>query len=37
MKFFNTEGPIQPDIHYCVPPISRVDTEEVFRLIDDRK
>lgn len=23
MRFFNTAGPVQCDIHYCVPPLDR--------------
>lgn len=36
-KFFNTAGPIQPDIHYNVEPLSRLDLEEVEQLIYQRK
>ena len=36
-KFFNTAGPIQPDIHYNVEPLSRMDLEEVEQLIYQRK
>lgn len=36
-KFFNTAGPIQPDIHYTVEPLSRIDLEEVEQLIYQRK
>ena len=34
---FNTAGPIQPDIHYNVEPLSRIDLEEVEQLIYQRK
>jgi hypothetical protein len=37
MRKFNTEGPIQADIHYCIPPISRIDTGHLMELIDDRR
>ncbi len=37
MKFFNTEGPIQPDIHYCLPPLDRMNTDEILALIAARK
>ena len=37
MRFFNTTGPIKPDRHYHVPPLSRVDLEEVLRLIDEER
>ena len=36
-KFFNTAGPIQPDIHYQVEPLSRIDLEEIEQLIYQRK
>ena len=36
-KFFNTAGPIQPDIHYQVGPLSRIDLEEIEQLIYQRK
>ncbi|MGN0052718.1 MAG: AAA family ATPase, partial [Bacteroides sp.] len=36
-KFFNTAGPIQPDIHYQVEPLSRINLEEIEQLIDYRK
>ena len=37
MRFFNTTGPIKPDRHYHVPPLSRVDPDEVLRLIDEER
>lgn len=36
-KIFNTAGPIQPDIHYTVEPLSRINLEEVEQLIAYRK
>ena len=33
MRFFNTAGPVQPDDHYAVPPLDRVDVGELLRLI----
>lgn len=36
-KFFNTAGPIQPDIHYNVEPLSRIDLDEIEQLIYQRK
>ena len=36
-KFFNTAGPIQPDINYQVEPLSRIDLEEMEQLIYQRK
>ena len=37
MRFFNTAGPIVPEIHYCVPPLERLETDEVLMLIRQRK
>lgn len=37
MRHFCTAGPIQPDIHYNLPPADRINKGEVFSLIDDRK
>ncbi len=36
-RFFNTAGPMQPDIHYALPPLERFDQGELFSLIDARK
>ena len=36
-KFFNTAGPIQPDIHYNVDPLKRIDLDEILGLIHQRK
>ncbi|MBQ8520070.1 MAG: AAA-like domain-containing protein [Bacteroides sp.] len=36
-RFFNTAGPIQPDIHYNVNPLNRIDLEEMEGLIQQRK
>jgi hypothetical protein len=36
-KFFNTAGPIQPDIHYCVDPLTRFNLPEILSLIDQQK
>ena len=33
MRFFNTAGPIQRDRHYHVPPLERLDTDDVRLLI----
>ena len=30
MRFFNTEGPVRPDKHYCVPPLARLRDAWVF-------
>ena len=37
MRFINTTGPIKPDRHYHVPPLSRVDPDEILRLIDEER
>lgn len=36
-KFFNTAGPIKPDIHYNIDPLTRIDTEEVMSLVRQEK
>ena len=37
MRFFNTAGPIVAGIHYHVPPLQRLDYEEVLMLIRQQK
>ncbi len=37
MRFFTTEGPVRPDRHYSLPPLSRWDLAEVLNLIDQEK
>ena len=37
MRFFNTAGPIKPDLHYHVPPLERIDLDEVLMLIEQQK
>ena len=37
MRFFNTAGPVDPELHYCVPPLERLDAAELLRLIRQRK
>lgn len=29
MRFFTTEGPVRPDDHYNLPPLSRWDLDEI--------
>ena len=29
MRFFDTEGPVRPDDHYGIPPLARMDVEEL--------
>ncbi|MDR0940267.1 MAG: AAA-like domain-containing protein, partial [Mediterranea sp.] len=36
-KYFNTAGPIKPESHYNVDPLSRFDLEEIETLIDQEK
>ena len=33
MRFFNTAGPMRPDDHYAIPPLDRVDGDELLSLI----
>ena len=37
MRVFNTDGPIRPDEHYCVPPLERLDLKGVYELIRLKK
>ena len=37
MRFFNTEGPVRPDDHYAIPPLDRVDMEELLGLIRNKR
>ena len=37
MRYFNTEGPVAPEEHYCVPPLERVRLESVLTLIRRKK
>ena len=37
MRFFNTAGPVRRDIHYCLPPLERINLEEVLTLIEQQK
>ena len=37
MRFFNTAGPIKPGMHYCIPPLERLNMDEVHALIRDAK
>ncbi|MCP5049513.1 MAG: ATP-binding protein [bacterium] len=36
-RFFNTAGPIIKEDHYCVPPLSRFDLDEILTLIGQKK
>ena len=34
---FNTAGPVKPDKHYCIPPLERIDLDDVLRLVRDEQ
>ena len=37
MRFFNTAGPVDPEDHYCIPPLERFDLDEVLGLVRMKK
>ena len=37
MRYFNTEGPVEVNEHYCIPPLDRIDLDEVLQLIAWKK
>ena len=37
MRFFNTAGPIRSDDHYAIPPLDRVDVDELLALIQAKQ
>ena len=37
MRFFNTEGPVVPERHYCVPPLQRLNLGEILELLRDMR
>lgn len=37
MRFFNTAGPVKPDLHYCLPPLTRLDFDDLLLLIQQQK
>ena len=37
MRFFNTAGPVVPEVHYCVPPLERMDLDRVLSLVQQWK
>ena len=37
MRFFNTTGPVVPADHYCIPPLERVNLDEVLGLVRDKR
>ena len=37
VRYFNTEGPVDPTDHYCIPALERVDYDEILQLIHWKK
>ena len=37
MREFNTEGPVVAEWHYCIPPLERIDLDELLGLIRSRR
>ncbi|MDE0626992.1 MAG: ATP-binding protein [Bryobacterales bacterium] len=37
VRYFNTEGPIDPEDHYHIAPLSRIDLEQILLLIQRKK
>ena len=37
MRFFNTSGPVVPADHYCIPPLERVDLDDVCQLVRNKR
>ncbi len=37
MRFFNTTGPVVPADHYCVPPLERLDLDDIRELVRDKR
>ena len=37
MRFFNTAGPVKADLHYLVPPLDRLDLNNLLQLIQQQK
>jgi len=37
VRFFNTEGPVKEDLHYTLPPLDRIDLQQVLSLIDSQR
>ena len=37
MRFFNTAGPVQCEKHYCLPPLTRFNLDEILLLIKQEK
>ena len=37
MRFFNTTGPVRPDKHYSIPPLERLDLDDVLSLVRNER
>ena len=37
MRFFNTAGPVNPALHYCLDPLRRLDLDTLLPLIEQQK
>ena len=37
MRFFNTEGPVNPDEHYAIRPLRRVNLDELLGMIQAKR
>ncbi len=37
MRFFNTEGPVRREDHYCIPPLARIDLDALLGFVRDKK
>ena len=37
MRSFNTTGPVEAQDHYCIPPLTRIDSNYVLDLIRQKK
>ena len=37
MRFFNTSGPVVPADHYCIPPLERVDLDDIRQLVRNKR
>ena len=37
MRFFNVAGPVRPDDHYAIPPLDRMDVDELLGLIQAKQ
>ena len=33
MRYFNTAGPVVAAVHYCIPPLERVNLRELWSLV----